>query len=162
MAVLMGKDPEAGAEETLEEGIDAPEDDTQRLRRDVPGSHELLPDIEGRGEVDHVTEDIAHAADDRALVAVLGNGIADVLDGEVGHLELIPVCVDQLAILLLARGVVGSQRGQRRGRGRIMGRVAGRHDGTRVGVGGGRGNVPPQEWAIGSRQARGGRGSHVA
>ena len=100
MAALMGKNPETGSEEALEEGVRTPEDDAGRLGGDEFGSDIVVPEVKGGGEEDHVAEDIAHAADVGPLKAVLGDGVADVLDGVVGHLELVAVRVNELAIRL--------------------------------------------------------------
>lgn len=157
VAALVGENPETGSEKTLKEGVDAPEDDAEGLGGNVLGSDEVVPDGECDGEVDHVTEDIGHALDVRPLVAVLGDGIADVLDGVVGHLEHVSVRINQLAIALGAGGlhIVGGEGGQRGRRGRLTGRANG------AGIGGrGRGvgvdsSSAPQEGVLSRRLAGG-------
>lgn len=142
VAALVGNDPETGSEETLEDGVDGPETSTGGGGRDVLGGHKVVPDGEGGGEEDHVAEDVAVASKGGALEAVLGNGIVDVLDGEVGHLELVAVRVDQAAIARL--GLLNIHLRQRRERGggsRGTRGVRGRDGSRRLGVGGrGRGD----------------------
>lgn len=126
VAALVGKDPDAGTEETLEESVDTPEDHAGSLVGDVLGGHKVVPEVEGGGQKSNVTGDIAEAAEVGPLEAVLGNGIADLLDGEVGDLELVSVSVDELAVILLgSRGVSRGKRRKRGRRGRVTGRIGG-------------------------------------
>lgn len=162
VTALVGKNPETGAEETLHEGVQAPEDDTGSLEGNVLGSDVFVPDVEGDGEVDHVAGDIGQAAESGALVAVLGDGITDVLDGEVGDLELVAVGVDQLAELgLVGLDVVlqGGERGvgSRALKGRVEGRSIG---GSGVRVGGGLGLGSAQGRLV-ARGQGGGDGRHL-
>lgn len=135
VAALVGNDPEAGGEETLEDGVEGPETSPGGSGGDVLGGHKVVPDGEGGAEEDHVAEDVAVAPDGGALEAVLGDGIVDVLDGEVGHLELVAVRVDQAAIARLGLlNVHLGQRGERGGRSRGPGGVRGRDGSRRLGV----------------------------
>jgi hypothetical protein len=139
VTALVGEDPETSPEKTLEEGIHAPKDSASGLGSDVLGSNVVVENVEGGGEIQAVAGDVAQRADVGALVTVLGDRVADVLDGEIGDLELIAVCVDEFAILL-----GGGRGGIARGEG---------------GEGGGGGRVP---WGIdrgdGSARGRGFRG----
>lgn len=161
VAALVGKDPDAGAEEALHDGVQAPEGEAERVRGDVLWCHKVVEEVECGGEAGHVAEDIAHALDAITLEAVLGDGVADVLDGEIWDLEGVAVRVDQLAVRHLCLvGVEGGHGGERSGRDRGAWRVGGRSDdggGGRVRVAGGRGDCPPQ-----GRVALGGHscGSH--
>lgn len=124
VAALVGEDPKAGAKEALQEGVQAPEDEADGVGGDGLGCDKVVKEGEGGGEAGHVAQDIAHAEEAIALEAVLGDGVPDVLDGVVGDLEAVAVCVDQLAIVLLVgRGVERGHGGQRGGRGRGAGRV---------------------------------------
>lgn len=166
VTALVGKNPETGAEETLHEGVQAPENDTGSLGGNVLGSDIVVPEVEGDAEVDAVADDIGQAAKSRTLVAVLGDGITDVLDGEVGDLELVAVGVDQLAELgLVDLDVVGGQRGERGVGGRTLkGRVEGRGiggSGVRVvgglGIGPAHGRLAARGQGRGDRRHLGGR-----
>jgi hypothetical protein len=131
VAALVGKDPQTGAEETLEDGVQTPEHNASSLGWDYLGRDIVVEDVEGHAQVDHVAEDMHHTPEAGTLEAVLGNGIPDVLDGEVGHLELVAVCVQQLSVTgLLCRGVAfrhGGERCRRRGMARrVEGRDVGR------------------------------------
>ncbi len=132
VAALVGQHPHAGAEQTLGEGVEGPEQGTQGRGRDVLGRHVGVEEVEGGAEAGDVAEDVVEARGGGALVAVLGDGIADVLDGVVGHLELVAVCVDELAKGGLLGGVDRGQGRERGRRGRGPGRVEGRGDGRRV------------------------------
>lgn len=94
-----------------------------------------MEDIEGGGQADDVADDVRVSLEGGALEAVLGDGVADVLDGEVGHLELVAVGVDQAAVVggLDTGNVDRGQRRQRRGRGRRSGGVHGGHGSRRLG-----------------------------
>lgn len=135
VTALVGKNPETGAEKALHKGVQTPEDDTGSLHGDVLGSDIFVPDVKSDGEVDDVASDVRQAVKSRTLEAVRGDGIADVLDGEVGDLELVAVRVEQLAELgLVGLDVVRGQ-GRKRGVGgrALKGRVEGRGiGGTRV------------------------------
>lgn len=161
VAALVGQDPEAGAEEALHEGVQAPEGEAERVRGDVLWRDEVVEEVECGGEAGHVTEDIAHALDTITLEAVLGDGVADVLDGVIWDLEGVAVRVDQLAVRhLVLDGVEGGHGGEGGGRSRGAWRVGGRGHGggwRRVRIAGGRGDCPPQ-----GRVALGGHscGSH--
>lgn len=159
VAALVGDDPETGCEEALQSSVDAPEDESQRGRRHMLGGHEVVEEVESAGEARNVAQDVGVALEGRTLEAVLGDGIADVLDGVVGRRELVAVGVEQSGVLVLL--VIGDverrERRQRGGRGRLAGRV-GRGDGRRgfVVSGRGRSDGAPQNRV--PRQS--GRGSH--
>ena len=103
-----------------------------------------MEEVEGGREADHVPQDVAHAAQAGPLEAVLGNGIADILDGVVGNLEFVAVRIEQGAAGILQLSIASrTERGQRRVRRRASGRVEGRNRcriGRRHRVGG---NGPP-------------------
>jgi hypothetical protein len=98
VTALMGDDPEAGAEEALEDAVQTPEDGPRRLGGDVLGGHEVVGEVEGGGKAGHVPEDVGPATDGGPLEAVLGDGIADVLDGIVGRGEGVAVGVDEVGV----------------------------------------------------------------
>lgn len=105
VAALVGNDPETGAEEALQDGVEGPETSTNGRGGDELRGDIVVEDVEGGGQAGHVAEDVAVALESRALEAVLGDGIADVLDGEVGHLELVAVGVDHAAKVFGLGGV---------------------------------------------------------
>lgn len=124
VTALVGNDPETSPEETLENSVHAPEDSSGGGRRNVLGGNEVVPEGEGGREADDVAEDVAVSLQGGALEAVLGNGIVDVLDGEVGRSEFVAVGVEETGILGL--GLVDIDRRQRReggGRSRSSGGI---------------------------------------
>lgn len=139
VAALVGNDPEASTEETLEDGVQAPESNADGLGGNCLSRHVVVEDVEGGGEANDVADNVAVTLEGRALEAVLGNGIAELLDGEVGRGELVAVCVEQVVIvaslgggelsILVNRGH-GAERG---GRGRRTRRVGRGDDGRRLG-----------------------------
>lgn len=136
VSAFMGNDPEAGAEETLEEGVDSPEGTADVDIGNMLGGVEIVEDGKGGGEVDDVAEDIQVALEGGALEAVLRDGVANVLDGVVGRGELVAVGIDELAV----GGGLGlhvhlGERGERGGRGRRARRVSRRDGGRGLGRG---------------------------
>lgn len=97
VATLMGKNPEAGAKETLEHRVNGPEASASRLRGNVLWRYVVVENVKCGREEDHVTGNIAQATDSRAFEAVLWDGIVDVLDGEVRNLKGVAVRVDKFA-----------------------------------------------------------------
>lgn len=130
VAALVGKDPQASAEQALEECVQAPESKACRVRGDVLGCHEVVKKIEGGGEAGAVTENVPQAQEAVTLETVLGDGVTELLDGIVRDLEGVAIGVDQLAVrrLLFACGIEGGHgRERRRGGGGPRG-VEGRSD----------------------------------
>lgn len=81
-----------------------------------------MEDGEGYGKAGDIAGHIGQAPGARAIEAVLGDGIADVIDSVVGQVEGVAVGVEQHAVALLGVVVVDRGEGRQRGRG---GRVAG-------------------------------------
>lgn len=156
MATLVGNDPEAGSEQTLQDRVQSPETSPHRLRGDVLWRDEGVGEVECGGKECNVAGNVCHALESRTLEAVSGNGIANLLDGVVGDLELVSVCIEKDTSLVLGKRVVDrAERGDRGRRGRLSWRVIGRHGGRVCHAGGGSGG------ALKSRARReGGSGSH--
>jgi hypothetical protein len=126
VAALVGNDPEAGGEQTLEDGIDGPKSTSSQSVGDVLGGDKVVEDGKGDGKVRHVPQDVSVAFEGRTFKAVLGDGITDILDGVVGRGEFVAVRVDELAIVGLGvANIDRGERGERGGRGRRTGRVGG-------------------------------------
>ena len=91
--------------------------------------------VKGRSEADNVPQNIAVAAESRALEAVLRDGIADILDGEVWRGKVVAIAVNPAAIRFALRldlgDVDGGQGGEGCRGGGLVGRVGG---GDGVGV----------------------------
>lgn len=140
VTTLVGKDPETGTDHTLDDGVESPESPTSGVRGNVLGSDELVEEVESADKGDNVTGDVVEASGSGTLEAVLGDSIADIVDGVVGDLELLAVSIKQLflglGLGLLLIVVLRSERGERSGRGRSSGRAfRGRNSsaGSRVG-----------------------------
>lgn len=112
VTALVGQNPDASAEQTLENGVQSPQSRADGKGRDVLGGHKVVEDVKGRGQVEDVTGDIRQTLDGGPLEAMLGDGIADILDGVIGDLELVAKGIDQLAglDLVVAHGREGSRR----------------------------------------------------
>ena len=121
VAALVGQDPDTGSEETLDDGVQSPEDDAGRQQRNGLRGDIVVEEVEDGGENAHVTEDIVQAGGRGTVEAVSRDGITDLLDGEVGDLELVAIGVQHLGSGLLFRG----QGGQRGRRGRVARAVEG-------------------------------------
>jgi hypothetical protein len=140
VTTLVGKNPETGTDKTLDDGVESPESPASTVRGNDLGSDELVEEVESADKSDDVTGDVVEASGSRTLEAVLGDCIADVVDGVVGDLELLAVSINQLflglGLGLLLVVVLRSERGERSGRGRSGGRAfRGRNSsaGSRVG-----------------------------
>lgn len=124
VATLVSDDPETGTEKTLENSVDSPETSAGGSARDVLGGHIVVPDAKGGSKKDNVAEDVSVSLESGALEAVLGDGIVDLLDGEVGNLELVAIGVKHNTIFGLGLGDINlGKRRERGGRGRMAGRV---------------------------------------
>lgn len=105
VAALVGNDPEPSPKESLHGCVQAPEDETSGLAGDIIGSDEVVEDVEGGGKTDNVAKNVCPAAQSRSFEAVLGNGIANVLDCVVGGGEVVAIRVDQVGVLGLGLGI---------------------------------------------------------
>ena len=133
VTALVSNDPETSSEEALEDGVDGPKGSAGEDVGDVLGRDKVMEQGEGAGEAGNVAEDVVVTLEGRALEAVLGDGITDVLDGVVGRGEFVAVGVDELAVGFLFLGDVDrGEGGERGGRGRGTGRVHGRDNGGGV------------------------------
>lgn len=156
VAALVGNDPEAGAEQALQHRVQRPETRADGRRGDQLRGDEVVEDVEGGGQAGHVAQDVGVALERRSLEAVLGDGVADVLDGEVGHRELVAVGVDHAAKVGLGGVDVDRGHGRERSRGsRGSGRVPGRDGRRRLGR---VGHVAPQRGLDRQRHGGGGHG----
>jgi len=95
VTALVGENPEAGTDETLDDGVDGPESPTNAVGGNVLGSDKFVEEVESADESDDVTGNVVEAGGSGALKAVLGNSIANVVDGVIGNGELIAVSIDQ-------------------------------------------------------------------
>lgn len=113
VTALVGQDPNTGTDEALDNGVQGPQGHASRhegnsLRGDI-----VVEEVEDGGQDSHVAEDIVQTGDGGAVEAVSRNGIANLLDGEIGDLELVAIRVKHLGpVLVLVRGH-GGQRGRR-------------------------------------------------
>ena len=119
MAAFMGENPNAGGEEALDEGVDAPEGGTDGHGWNIFGGEVGVEQVEGGGEAGDVSEHVRQRPEGGALEAVLWDGIEDLLDGVVGHLEHVTVSVNEFAKLRFWFGL--GQRRERCRRCRVMG-----------------------------------------
>lgn len=101
MTALVGQNPDTGTVQTLDDGIEPPQQNTRRVRGNGLGSDIVVEDIKDRGKDRDISEDIVQAGHGGAIETVGGNGIADVLDRVIGNLELIAIGIQHLAIVHL-------------------------------------------------------------
>ena len=112
MAALVSHDPQPSAEETLQDSVSSPEHGAEGHRGDRLGGHVVVEQVEGSGEQGDVAGNVAQTTKGGAFEAVLGNGIAQLLDGVVGDNEFVAVCVEKLSVSLLGLWLL-VQRGKR-------------------------------------------------
>nr|POF17551.1 hypothetical protein CFP56_12965 [Quercus suber] len=158
VAALVGEHPEAGTDQALQDGVQGPAEGAEGERGHVGGGAEGVEEVEGGGQAEDVAEHVAHASQAGPLEAVFGDGIADVLDGVLGHAELVAVGVVEDALGVLREVVDGAERGQGGGGGGGGGGVErGAGIGARGGGGDGfDGDVTSERHARG----QGGGGAH--
>jgi hypothetical protein len=134
VTALVGKNPETGTDETLDDSVESPQTPTDTIGGNVLGSDKFVEEVESADESDNVTGNVVEASGSRALEAVLRNGIADVVDGVVGDGELVAVSIDQFLLLYsrlpLLVVILGRERGEGGGGCRSSGRVVGRCEGS--------------------------------
>lgn len=133
VTTLVGHDPEAGAEQALDESVSSPQSGASGGRGDRLGSHVVVEEVEGGCKRGNVASDIVQALSCGALEAVLWDGIADVLDGVIRDLERVAVRVQEGAAGVLDLCVVDGAQGRERGVRRRAGRRVEGRGGCRVG-----------------------------
>lgn len=126
VAAFVGEHPETGAEETLDEGIEGPEPGPQQTGGDRFGRHITREEPEGHGQRGHVPGHVRESSPGGSLKAMGGNGIPDLLNGEIGELKGIAKSVDQLHRLRLSGAVRGVKRRQGRRGGGVTWALCGR------------------------------------
>lgn len=93
MTALMGEDPETGAKKPLDECVSGPQSSPSRRRGNGLWGHVVVENVEGGSKRSNVASDISQSLGARALEAVLGNSITDLLDRVIWDLELVAVGV---------------------------------------------------------------------
>ena len=101
VTALVRQDPQAGAEKALKESVARPQSSAEGIRRHVDRRAVGVEKVERACHKCYIASDVAQATKTRPLKAVLGDSIADVLDGVVWELELIAISVKELLLLLL-------------------------------------------------------------
>ena len=82
VSALVRKDPDAGEDEALHGRVRSPCQESEIGTGELRDEREREDDKDGGVEV--VSHDVGHGAQDRGLEAVCGDGIVDLLHGEVG------------------------------------------------------------------------------
>ncbi len=101
MAALVGENPDAGEDESLEDGVCCPGDAAGVLVWDVL---DVGGGVREDGDVEVVANNVGHGANDGRFEAVLWDSIVDLLHGVRRQLELVAELVDVLLLLLLLVG----------------------------------------------------------
>lgn len=148
VTTLVGQDPDTGTDETLDDSVQSPQSHASGHEGDGLGGDIVVEEVEDASQNGKVPEDIVQTGDGRAVEAVCGDGITDLLDGEIGNLELIAQGIDQLGRLRLrSHGGQGSRRGRLAGA--VEGRSRDRINNGRVG-----GGVAAKRSALGNSSGR--------
>ncbi len=116
VTALVRENPDPGAEETLHDGVDAPEDGADWRAWDHLRGNVFVEGPECCGEAGKVAGDVSEGAKGVALEAVLWDGADDVAHGVVWDLELVAVRVDELLWLAAHEILGGTHRGEGGGR----------------------------------------------
>lgn len=101
VTALVSQNPQTGCDEALNNGVDSPQTRSHRHGGHVLRRHIIVEEVEDSGQNGQVPEHIVQALSGRAMEAVGRDGIPNLLDGEVGKLELVPVGVEHLAAVSL-------------------------------------------------------------
>ena len=150
VTALVGQDPDTGTKETLDDGVQTPQCNPSRRERQSLGGHKVVEEVEDGCKHHHIPGHIRQTPDGGTLEAVGWDGIPNLLDGEVGDLELVAVGVEHLAAIAFLR--IRGHGGQRSGRGGLTRAVKGggrSRDGAGV-----RGRVAMQRNALGQSRGR--------
>lgn len=117
VTTLVSQNPDAGSNHTLDHSVQGPQGHASGHEGNGLGGDIVVEKVKDGTQDGKVTEDIVQAGNGGAVEAVSGDGIANLLDGEVGHLELVAVGVNHLGVLL---DVHGGQRSGGRGLARAV------------------------------------------
>lgn len=93
MTALMSHHPQSGAKESLHERVEAPQNGTQRDGRDIDRDEIGVKEIKGRGKRANISGDIPQATRCGTLETVCWDDVPDLLDGEIGDLKFVSICV---------------------------------------------------------------------
>ncbi|KAK5635523.1 hypothetical protein RRF57_011235 [Xylaria bambusicola] len=89
VAALVSQNPHTGAEQTLDKCVEGPEQGPHGRRGDVLWGHVVVEEVEGGTQTHNVAGNIVEARGGGSLIAVLGDGITNILDGVVGDFEFV-------------------------------------------------------------------------
>ena len=101
VTTLVGQNPQAGADETLHDGIQGPEGHAGRQEGDSLGGEIIVENVEDGSQNGQVTEDIVQTGGGGTVEAVSGNSVADLLDRIIRDLELVAIGIEHLADLVV-------------------------------------------------------------
>ena len=111
VTTLVSQNPDTGSNHTLDNSVQGPQGDASGHERNGLGSDIVVEEVKDGAQNGKVTENIVQAGDGGPVEAVRGDGIANLLDGEIRDLELVAVGVNHLGVLLDIHGGQGSGRG---------------------------------------------------
>ena len=111
MPTFVRQYPDACSKQPLDDGIKGPESHTQWVRGHGFRRHVGAKDVEDGDYRSQIASQVRHADDGGALETVTGNRLTDLLNSEVGDLELIAVGIEELCLPLLLLLFGGTQRG---------------------------------------------------
>lgn len=98
MTALVCKNPQTSTKQSLNNGVNRPQNCTHRCRGNVLRSNKTIEDVESRGKRGNVPEHVVETCEAGSFETVLGNSITDIVDRIVWQLELVAVCINKLSI----------------------------------------------------------------
>lgn len=104
VTAFVSQDPDTGTEESLNHGVDTPEDSADWSRWNSLWRNVFVESPEGGSQAGEIASDVGEGEEGVALKAVLWDSADDVAHGVVWDLELVAVGVDQLLLLGLRLG----------------------------------------------------------
>ena len=115
VSTLVGQHPQTSTEETLQNGVQGPQGSPGWSGRDVFRRHIGVKEIESGGEGGEIAYDISKTFGSGPGEAMCRDSISDLLDGEIGQVELIAIGVEQLPVHGLQVQVIDRLQGGKRG-----------------------------------------------
>jgi len=82
----------------LDDGIREPKNSPDGGRWNILWSEESVEQVECNGETSNISCNIGEASQSRALEAMLGDGISDIVDCVVWDLKLVAICVGESSV----------------------------------------------------------------
>lgn len=106
MTTLMSKNPETGTKQTLNNGVDSPQQSANWGPGNVFWGKVFVEEEESSGQTGNIASNISQTSGSRAFVAVLRNCVSNIIDGIIWKLEFVSIGIDELAIWFVLLDII--------------------------------------------------------